>query len=278
MTTPISRAPRSYLFVPGSRPERIGKAIAAGADAVIVDLEDAVAPDDKAAARHNLHAPWPALRAQADAAGVTLLVRVNGADTAYFGDDLAFCRDLAVAAIVLPKADCAALEALRAVLSDFTCYALLETAAGFRDLREVARAPGVIRLMFGSIDLMFDLDVADDDAPLHHFRSELVLHSRAAGLPAPVDGVCTAIGDAQALAADTARARRFGFGAKLLIHPNQVAGVHAALAPSAEDVAWARRVVAQAAAANGAAIAVDGKMVDRPVLERAQRIAAAAPD
>ena len=278
MTTPISRAPRSYLFVPGSRPERIGKAIAAGADAVIVDLEDAVAPDDKAAARHNLRAPWPALRAQADAAGVTLLVRVNGADTAYFGDDLAFCRDLAVAAIVLPKADCAALEALRAVLSDITCYALLETAAGFRDLREVARAPGVIRLMFGSIDLMFDLDVADDDAPLHHFRSELVLHSRAAGLPAPVDGVCTAIGDAQALAADTARARRFGFGAKLLIHPNQVAGVHAALAPSAEDVAWARRVVAQAAAANGAAIAVDGKMVDRPVLERAQRIAAAAPD
>lgn len=278
MTTPIPRAPRSYLFVPGSRPERIGKAIAAGADAVIVDLEDAVAPDDKAAARHNLHAPWPALRAQADAAGVTLLVRVNGADTAYFGDDLAFCRDLAVAAIVLPKADCAALEALRAVLPDITCYALLETAAGFRDLREVARAPGVIRLMFGSIDLMFDLDVADDDAPLHHFRSELVLHSRAAGLPAPVDGVCTAIGDAQALAADTARARRFGFGAKLLIHPNQVAGVHAALAPSAEDVAWARRVVAQAAAANGAAIAVDGKMVDRPVLERAQRIAAAAPD
>lgn len=278
MTTPISRAPRSYLFVPGSRPERIGKAIAAGADAVIVDLEDAVAPDDKAAARHNLHAPWPALRAQADAAGVTLLVRVNGADTAYFGDDLAFCRDLAVAAIVLPKADCAALEALRAVLSDIACYALLETAAGFRDLGEVARAPGVIRLMFGSIDLMFDLDVADDDAPLHHFRSELVLHSRAAGLPAPVDGVCTAIGDAQALAADTARARRFGFGAKLLIHPNQVAGVHAALAPSAEDVAWARRVVAQAAAANGAAIAVDGKMVDRPVLERAQRIAAAAPD
>lgn len=278
MTTPISRAPRSYLFVPGSRPERIGKAIAAGADAVIVDLEDAVAPDDKAAARHNLHAPWPALRAQADAAGVTLLVRVNGADTAYFGDDLAFCRDLAVAAIVLPKADCAALEALRAVLPDIACYALLETAAGFRDLREVARAPGVIRLMFGSIDLMFDLDVADDDAPLHHFRSELVLHSRAAGLPAPVDGVCTAIGDAQALAADTARARRFGFGAKLLIHPNQVAGVHAALAPSAEDVAWARRVVTQAAAANGAAIAVDGKMVDRPVLERAQRIAAAAPD
>lgn len=270
------RSPRSYLFVPASRPERIGKAIAAGADAVIVDLEDAVAPDAKADARNGLSTPWPALQTQADAAGVALLVRVNGADTAYFNDDLAFCWTNGVREIVLPKADNASLAALRAGLPDTPCLALLETAAGFADLRDVARTPGVMRLLFGSIDLMFDLDVADDDAPLHHFRSELVLHSRAAGLPAPVDGVCTAIGDAQALAADTARARRFGFGAKLLIHPNQVEGVHVALSPTADELAWARRVVEQAAAAQGAAIAVDGKMVDRPVLERAQRIVAAA--
>jgi len=271
-----TRVPRSYLFVPASRPERIGKALAAGADAVIVDLEDAVAPDAKTQARDALRTPWPDLQAQADAAGVALLLRVNGADTSYFAEDMAFCRAHAVQAVVLPKADRAALAALRAVLPEVPCHALLETASGFADLREVARAPGVTRLLFGSIDLMFDLDVADDDAPLHHFRSELVLHSRAAGLPAPVDGVCTAIGDAAALAADTARARRFGFGAKLLIHPNQVAGVHVALAPSETESAWARRVVEQAAAAQGAAIAVDGKMVDRPVLERAQRIIAAA--
>ena len=271
-----ARAPRSYLFVPASRPERIGKAIAAGADAVIVDLEDAVAPDAKAEARDGLNAAWRTLQEQADLAGVALLLRVNGADTTYFADDLAFCREQGVQAIVLPKADNASLAALRAVLPDVPCHALLETAAGFADLPDVARAAGVTRLLFGSIDLMFDLDVADDDQPLHYCRSALVLHSRAAGLPAPVDGVCTAIGDAQALAADTLRGRRFGFGAKLLIHPNQVAGVHAALAPSESEVAWARRVVEQAAAAKGAAIAVDGKMVDRPVLERAQRIVAAA--
>lgn len=270
------RVPRSYLFVPASRPDRIGKAIAAGADAVIVDLEDAVAPDAKAEARDGLHAVWRTLQQQADAAGVALLLRTNGADTPYFGDDLAFCRTQAVQTIVLPKADNASLEALRARLPDTPCHALLETAAGFADLPEVARAPGVTRLLFGSIDLMFDLDVGDDDLPLHSCRSALVLHSRAAGLPAPVDGVCTAIGDAQALAADTLRGRRFGFGAKLLIHPSQVAGVHAALAPSDAEVAWARRVVDQAAAAQGAAIAVDGKMVDRPVLDRAQRIVAAA--
>ncbi|GAA7770324.1 MULTISPECIES: HpcH/HpaI aldolase/citrate lyase family protein [Cupriavidus] len=270
-----TRVPRSYLFVPASRPERIGKAIAAGADAVIVDLEDAVAPDAKAAARAGLAEPWRDLQAQADAAGVALLLRINGADTSYFAEDVSFCRAGGVREIVLPKADKAALAALRAELPETPCCALLESAAGFADLAHVARAPGVSRLLFGSIDLMFDLDVGDDDAPLHHFRSELVMHSRAAGLPAPVDGVCTAIGDADALAADTARARRFGFGAKLLIHPNQVGGVHAALAPSAEELAWARRVVEQAAAAQGAAIAVDGKMVDRPVLERAQRIVAA---
>lgn len=275
-TSAPARVPRSYLFVPASRPERIGKAIAAGADAVIVDLEDAVAPDAKAEARERLHAPWRTLQAQADSAGVALLLRVNGADSVYFAEDLAFCRDQDVQAIVLPKADNASLAALRAVHPDVPCHALLETAAGFADLPDVARTAGVTRLLFGSIDLMFDLDVGDDDLPLHYCRSALVLHSRAAGLPRPVDGVCTAIGDAQALAADTMRGRRFGFGAKLLIHPSQVDGVHAALAPSESELAWARRVVDQAAAAQGAAIAVDGKMVDRPVLERAQRIVAAA--
>lgn len=275
MTTP--RVPRSYLFVPASRPERIGKALSAGADAVIVDLEDAVAPDAKAEARAGLSAPWSGLQTAAQVGGVQLFVRVNGADTAWFADDLAWCRAHGVRQIMLPKADATALAAFHAELPGAHCHALLETAAGFADLYEVARAPGVTRLVFGSIDLMFDLDVADDGEPLHHFRSELVLHSRAAGLPAPVDGVCTAIGDAEALAVDTARGRRFGFGAKLLIHPNQVEGVHAALAPSAQEVAWARRVVEQAAAAQGAAIAVDGKMVDRPVLERALRIVAAAP-
>lgn len=275
-TVKAVRAPRSYLFVPASRPERIGKAIEAGADAVIVDLEDAVAPDAKAAARSGLGAPWRDLQAQADAAGVALLLRVNGADTTYFADDIDFCRAQAVREIVLPKADVASLAALRAALPNMPCHALLETAAGFADLRDVAGTAGVTRLLFGSIDLMFDLDVSDDDVPLHAFRSDLVLHSRAAGLPAPVDGVCTAIGDADALAADTARGRRFGFGAKLLIHPSQVSGVHAALAPTGEELGWAKRVVEQAAAAQGAAIAVDGKMVDRPVLERAQRIISAA--
>ncbi|MGO4808310.1 CoA ester lyase [Cupriavidus sp. 2MCAB6] len=267
------RAPaRSYLFVPATHPERIGRAIGSGADAVIVDFEDAVAPDAKASAREGLAGSWLQWQARAAAAGVSLLVRVNAADSEYHAGDLDWCRARRARDLVLPKADAAALDALALALPHANYYPLMETAAGFADLRAVSRAAGVVRLLLGSIDLMFDLDVADEDEPLDYFRARLVMHSRAAGLPAPVDGVCTAIGDAVELARQTTRARRFGFGAKLLIHPQQVAQVHAGLAPSERERAWARRIVAAAAGAQGAALAVDGKMVDRPVLERARKI------
>ncbi len=271
-TAKLHALARSYLFVPATRAERIGPAIGSGADAVIVDFEDAVAPQAKVSAREGLRAGWAQWQAQAAAAGVALLVRVNAAGSEYHAGDLDWCRAQQAFGLVLPKADAVALAALARAMPQARCYPLMETAAGFADLRDVSRAAGVVRLLFGSIDLMFDLDVADEDEPLDYFRSKLVAHSRAAGLPAPVDGVCTALGDAAELARHTARARRFGFGAKLLIHPQQVAPVHAGLAPSADQLAWAQRIVATAADANGAAVAVDGKMVDRPVLERARRI------
>ena len=274
VATSGTRLPRSYLFVPANRPDRVGKALAAGADAVIVDFEDAVAPADKAAAREGLRGPWPALVQQAANAGVLLLVRVNAAGTPYHHDDIGWCRALGVDTLVLPKADAEAMQGLRQALPGAQCHALLETAAGFAQLPQLAAQPGVVRLLFGSIDLMGDLGVGDEGEPLHAFRSLLVLHSRAAGLPAPVDGVCTALGDTAVLAAETARARAFGFAAKLLIHPAQVGPVHAGLAPTEGELAWARRVVEAATSADGAAVAVDGKMVDRPVLERARRILA----
>lgn len=270
-----ARLPRSYLFVPADRPERIAKAIASGSDAVIVDLEDAVAPAAKESARNALAQAWPDSVQRAGAAGVTLLTRINAPDTDWHDADLQWCRASDVQAVVLPKADAASVRSLVAALPAVQCHALIETASGFVQLADVAHAPGVARLLFGSIDLMTELGIGDDDLPLHHFRSQMVLHSRAAGLPAPVDGVCTAIGDAAALATETQRARAFGFGAKLLIHPSQVAAVHAGLAPGEAELAWARRVVDAAESAAGGAVAVDGKMVDRPVLERARRVLAA---
>jgi citrate lyase subunit beta / citryl-CoA lyase len=117
-----------------------------------------------------------------------------------------------------------------------------------------------------------DLGIDGEGEELLYFRSQLVLVSRLAGIQPPVDGPCTALDDAAQLSADTLRARRLGFGGKLCIHPKQVAPVNAAFAPSPEELAWAKRVLAAAAASDGAAVALDGKMVDRPVILKAEQI------
>ena len=263
--------PRSYLFVPGDRPERYAKALSSGADAVVVDLEDAVAPAAKERAR-------AALAAWLDGGGNGIAVRINDATSAWFDADLAIAARAGVTSVMVPKAERADdLARVRAAAPQATLLPLIETAAGIDRVREIAHAPGVARLAFGSIDLQLDLGVEETSAgdELLVCRSQLVLASRLAGLDAPVDGVSTAIDDAAAVEAETRRARRLGFGAKLCIHPRQLAAVHAAFAPSADELAWAERVVAAAAdGATAGAVAVDGRMVDRPVLLRARALLA----
>lgn len=259
-----SPMPRSYLFVPGNRPERFDKACAAGADAVIVDLEDAVPFADKAAAREAV-AAWlsPAK---------PVLVRVNGADTDWFTDDLALCRVPGVAGVVLPKAEQAGDIARLRAAGATAVLPLIESATGIDHLRAIVSARGVQRLMFGSIDFQLDLGIPGEREELLFFRSQLVLASRLAGLAAPVDGVSTALDDADRLADDARHARQMGFGAKLCIHPKQVQAVNRCFTPGAHELAWAGRVLEAAALANGAAVALDGKMIDRPVILRAQAI------
>lgn len=269
MTSPIAR---SYLFVPANRPERIVKAQAAGADAVIVDLEDAVAPADKDAAR-------AALAAHLDPAA-PVLVRVNGPETAWFERDLDLCGAGGVAGVLIPKAeDVGQLHAVRArVGPDKVLLPLIETARGFDQARALAGSGLAQRLMFGFIDFQLDLRLDDDPAALLFFRSELVLVSKLANLPAPVDGVSVAIEDAERVRRETLYARGLGFGGKLCIHPRQIPVVNACFRPSADELAWARRVLAATAASGGSAVAVDGKMVDVPVIRKAEEILAAAGD
>ncbi|HJV63064.1 MAG TPA: CoA ester lyase, partial [Albitalea sp.] len=227
---------RSYLFVPGHRPERFDKACAAGADVVIVDLEDAVAPTDKPAARAAV-ADW--LQARRPVA-----LRINGADTAWFDDDLALCRHPAVTAVVLPKAEQADdLRRVAAAAPQAALLPLIETARGFANLSALAGASSVQRLVFGSVDFQLDLGIEGEGEELLHFRSGIVLASRLARIDAPVDGVSLALNDLHALQSQALRARRLGFGAKLCIHPNQVPTVNAAFTPSPDEIAWARRVV-----------------------------------
>jgi citrate lyase subunit beta/citryl-CoA lyase len=249
--------PRSYLFVPGNRPERFAKACASGADAVIIDLEDAVPPLERLAARAHA-ARWVS-------PDHPVLIRVNGADTEWFHDDVALCAMPGVAGVVLPKAERAAdIQSI-----DKPVLPIIETARGFWNVSALAHVPNAQRLMFGSIDFQVDLGIHGEGEELLYFRSQLVLVSRLAGRPAPVDGITAVFDSPDPVRADTQRARRLGFGGKLCIHPKQIATVHECFGPTAAESAWAKRVVEAAATAGGAAISLDGEMIDRPVLARA---------
>ncbi|MCU0919658.1 MAG: CoA ester lyase [Burkholderiaceae bacterium] len=269
--------PRSYLFVPGNRAERFDKALASGADAVVLDLEDAVTPDDKAIARD---AVARYLRAADGAPNQRLVVRINGQDTPWFADDLVMLAATRARCVMLPKAEAVATVArVGAACPGIALLALIESARGVLHAEALAAAEGVERLVFGTLDFALDLDLVDDPTlgplGLDAAASRLAWASRAADLPPPVAGVTPDIDDAVRLRADFARARAHGFGAKLCIHPKQVALVHEALAPGAAELDWARRVVAAAEGASGA-LRVDGRMVDKPVLQRAQRLLARA--
>ncbi|HKU70623.1 MAG TPA: CoA ester lyase [Burkholderiales bacterium] len=260
---------RSYLFVPGNRADRIAKARAAGPHAVIVDLEDAVAPTDKAAARTAV--------SQALSAEHPVLLRVNGPGTPWHDDDLALCKSPGVAGILLPKTEEAdhVRHAASRLGSQAFILPIIETAAGFANAGALAKAARVQRLAFGTIDFQLDLGIDGEEDELLFFRSRLVLESRLAGIQSPVDGVTVALDDPEALRRETLRSKRLGFGAKLCIHPKQVAVVNECFTPTAEEIAWAKRIVEAANKAGGAAVAVDGKMVDKPVILKAQEILAA---
>ncbi len=270
---------RAFLFVPADRPERHARALATGAGGVIVDLEDAVAPERKVAARDGLETSFAALSA---AQRGRLLVRVNAQGTPWHGDDCVKVGELArqglVAGVMLPKAERAEdlARLAEAVGPRGLLVPLIESAAGLAAVNELADAPQVLRLAFGNLDFQADLGLAcgADEAELVPVRLALLLATRRAGLPSPIDGVTPDWRDAQRLAADTARARRGGFGAKLCIHPDQVAPVHAALGPSVDELAWARRVIEATRASGGGVVSLDGRMVDAPVVRLAERLLA----
>jgi len=267
--------PRTYLFVPGNRPERFAKALASGADAIVLDLEDAVAPAAKDEAREAV-ARWA--REAAEAERARIVVRINDAQTSAIADDLRLLRDARITGVMLPKAESAAqVNTVRAAVPGARVLALIESACGVANVQQVAGTDGVARLVFGTLDyaLDLDLDITDSAEALVHAASVLAIASRVAGLAAPVAGVTPQLDDEQRLLADLAWARRHGFGAKLCIHPRQVAPLHAVLAPDAAAIDWARRVVAAEAASPGAA-RLDGSMVDRPVVLQARRTLARA--
>ncbi|MFN3945136.1 MAG: HpcH/HpaI aldolase/citrate lyase family protein [Allosphingosinicella sp.] len=255
----------SILFVPGSRPDRFGKALASGADLVCIDLEDAVADGDKDAAREA------ALDAIA-AGDARLALRINGLATAHGLRDLLALREAErrPAFLFLPMVDDASHPRIaRSVLGTDAppLVPLIETAAALRRAEEIADEPGVSALMFGGGDLAAELGVELAWEPLAAARGRFVLAAAGRGL-ALIDVPFVHIGDTAGLEREARQARRLGFTAKAAIHPEQVAPIRRAFAPSEEEVAEARDAIAAWRAAGGGAARHKGRMLEAPLMRR----------
>lgn len=259
----------SFLFVPATRPDRIPKAVASGTHAVIVDLEDAVSPMDKAGARAALCDAAVSERA---------LVRINAVGTQWCDDDLSAISSWPwVEGVVVPKVETDGMvRFVRARLApEIAIVALVESARAIADADRIAAAP-VQRLFFGAVDYSEDIDAATDDDVLAYPRSSLVAASRRNHLPPPVDTPTVVVDDLERVARDATTARRFGFGGKLCVHPSHVPIVNRAFSPSPDEVAWANRVAEEATSSGEGVFMVDGVMIDAPLVARATRILARA--
>lgn len=266
---------RTALFVPATRLDRVAKAWAAGADAVIVDLEDAVAAAAKPAARQ-------ALAEYLTTADRPVWVRVNAGDTPWWEDDLAACASQpGLAGLVVPKAEPD--DALRrACATGVPIMPLIETPVGLAQAQEVATFDGVQRLCFGILDFMAALGTRPGSAAaqdvLQQMRFHVLLASSLRGLAAPLDTVYPSISDESGLRAHADAGMSMGLGGMLCIHPSQICVVHAVYRPSADALQWAQRVLAHVQQTGEQAFQLDGQMVDLPVIRRAQRILSASED
>lgn len=272
-------AARSFLFVPADRPDRYAKAIATGADAIIIDLEDAVAADAKQQALEAVTS-WLAgqgpgeSQGQGPAAATQVVVRINGTGSPWHAAEVEALRGTR-AAVMVPKAEePSALAELSTRLPGTSILALVETPTGVLEAPDLAATEGVVRLALGNVDLATTLGVEPTSREaLALARSSLVYASAAAGIAPPIDGVTTSLRDAEAVEDDLAHGRGMGLAAKLCIHPSQVEPVNAAFRPAEEDIAWAERILA---VPDDGVATLDGEMIDRPVRLRAQAIRARA--
>jgi citrate lyase subunit beta/citryl-CoA lyase len=275
---------RSFLFAPGNHARRVEKALSLDADAVILDLEDAVATAEKRATRDAVTAALTRPRR------ALLYVRVNAVDTEFCYGDLAAIVRPGLDGIILPKVESAAglatadwllaqLEREQGMVPRaIDLVPIIETARGLNQIDAIlAAGTRVKRVAFGAGDFTLDVNMAwsRGEAELAYARAKIVTASRAAGIEAPFDTVWVDLADEEGLEASARTALGFGFQGKMCIHPNQIGVVNRVFTPSEVEIAFAERVVAafaRAEAEGSAAIQLDGKFIDYPILYRAQRV------
>jgi citrate lyase subunit beta/citryl-CoA lyase len=275
LDTPIGFS-STFLFVPGTRPDRFIKAFDSGADGIVIDLEDAVAEEDKQKARDAIRAAWPTFSAEQKK---RLIIRANSPGSQFYSADLILVQEINAACLLIPKSESLdQINGAAQILPNTAIIPMIETAIGLGHLNEIANSEQVLRLALGNIDLQADLGMVCDpqETELQTARFQIVLASRLAQIAPPVDGVTPSTEDIERIIDDAERAKRMGFGGKLCIHPKQVAIVKDAFMPSSEEISWAKRVIEADKASKGAAVKLDGRMIDRPVVLLAQRTVARA--
>jgi citrate lyase subunit beta / citryl-CoA lyase len=265
---------RSYLYVPGDDPRRIEKALATGADAVVIDLEDSVAPNRKEEARSNAATVLESVPAR------PVFVRINAPGSELAARDIAAVAALQLSGLRLPKVESLesvrlVAETLEALRSEAGIQCLIESALGLELALEIARShERVAGISLGEADLAADLGVRDE-AGLLYARSRIVSASRAAGLPGPVQSVYTRVNDLDGLRRSTEEGKNMGFVGRSAIHPSQVPIINEVFTPTEEEVAEAQelleRLEGEAESGTGAFVLEDGRFVDRAVVESARR-------
>lgn len=274
--TSLTAPPLTWLYVPGDRPERFAKALASEADVVIVDLEDAVAPDHKDAARQNVRALLTS------AAPKPVTVRINDIRSRWGAADLALLREVSnLAGVRVPKVESAEdVRAVRAGLGSSTVplHCLIESARGVEAAFEIASADRTVAsIALGEADLRSDLGVTDEDGLLWA-RSRIVVAARAARLPSPAMSVYTKIDDLDGLAASCRRGRTLGFVGRAAIHPRQLSVIVECFTPTEAEVSAARELLQALAkatsTADGVVVLPGGQFVDRAMVEGAERVIA----
>lgn len=274
---------RSVLFVPGDRPERFEKAVASGADAICIDLEDAVPPERRAGARVSASRflEERASVAREEAGRPRVIVRVNDPGSKAGQQDAATLSGRSPPdAFMIPKVTTeAGVWNARAFLGeDVPLIPIIETALGLENASLIAAAaPAVAAVVFGGFDLSVELGAVPGWEPLLYARSRVV-HAAALGKVDAIDMPSRELHDIAAVRGDARKARRLGFAGKVAIHPAQIPAIHEAFAPSRDEVRRARRIIEADHAAGGGAVAVKGRMVDRPVVEAARRVLERAGD
>ena len=262
---------KTWLFVPATRIDRVEKAFASGTDAVIVDLEDAVATTDKVQARKDLQVYYNSQDYQ------PIWVRINKAGSEEFFKDVVLCQKMPnLAGVLLAKAEQASdIESVHQ-LTDLPVIALIETALGLYQIDSMAKSAGLLAFSYGFLDLCNDLQVhvgtAAADVIANQIRYQLLLTSKVHQLLAPIDTVYTDFNDGKGLGQRVQLWSQMGMSGMLCIHPKQVATVKQSLQPTDADIEFARRVIEEYERSGQVVFKIAGQMVDAPVIERCRQL------